>query len=78
MKKILVALFAALCACLSPLPLQADYYAFDNAAGDWNWNNPVNWGLTNNAGYNVEPTAADTARNWKGTVTLALFPNFNV
>jgi len=66
MKKILLPIFAALCACLSPLPLQAAYYAFDNQAGDWNWNNPVNWGLTNNSGYNVEPTASDTAAFVKG------------
>jgi len=57
---------AIVCAGLLPFPVQAAYYAYDNEAGDWNWNNPVNWGLTNNAGYDVEPTAADTAAFERG------------
>ena len=66
---------AALCTCLPPLPLEAAEYVWDNQNGNGIWNDPVNWGLTNNAGYNVAPTASDTATFLRGvspagTVTL--------
>jgi len=66
--------FALLCACPLPLSLRADEYVWDNENNNGIWNDPVNWGLVDNEGYNVEPTATDAAifRNGSpaGTVTL--------
>ena len=62
-----------MCACLSPLPIHAADYVWDNQAGNGIWNNPVNWGLQGNSGYNVAPTASD------GTIFLKNFsPNGTV
>ena len=66
---------ASFCTGLSPLPIQAAEYVWDNGDGNGIWNDPVNWGLTNNFGYNVAPTASDTAAFIRGlspagTVTL--------
>jgi autotransporter-associated beta strand protein len=52
---------AALCACLLPLPLQADPYVWDNQNGNGIWNDPVNWGILSNPDTNVAPTSADSA-----------------
>ena len=75
MKKTFLTACAFLCACLSPLPIQAADYVWDNQAGNGIWNNPVNWGLQGNSGYNVAPTASDGAiflKNFSpnGTVRL--------
>jgi fibronectin-binding autotransporter adhesin len=62
MKTILVRTIAAfLGAGLAPSPLSAADYVWDNQAGNSLWNDPVNWGLQGNSGYNVAPTAADGA-----------------
>jgi autotransporter-associated beta strand protein len=64
-----------LCACLLPLLAKADDYVWDNQNGNGLWNDPVNWGRTNNAGYNVAPTAADGAifrRNFSPSGTVKL------
>jgi hypothetical protein len=44
-----------------PLPLPAAHYVWDNNGGSGIWNQAANWGLTNNPGLNLEPTAADGA-----------------
>ena len=65
---------AWLCASLLPLPAQADPYIWDNQNGNGIWNDPANWGINNSPGYNLAPTAADSAifRNTSpaGTVIL--------
>jgi fibronectin-binding autotransporter adhesin len=54
-----------LCLCLTAsllaLPVHADPYVWDNENNNGIWNDPVNWGLLNNPGYNIAPTAADSA-----------------
>jgi autotransporter-associated beta strand protein len=52
---------AFLGASLLPLPVQADPYVWDNQNGNGIWNDPVNWGVLNNPGANISPTAADSA-----------------
>ena len=61
MKKSFLTAGAAVWVCLSPLPIQADEYVWDNQHNNGIWNDPVNWGRTNNSGYNVAPTALDSA-----------------
>ncbi len=74
MKKLLIAAVTALCAVIS-FPTHADPYVWDNENNNGNWNDPVNWGILNTPGYNVEPTAVDVAifrsSSPAGTVTLA-------
>src|SRR5262245_45416233 len=74
MKKTFPAICACLLACLLPLRTLADAYIWDNQNNNGIWQDPVNWGINNNAGYNVAPTAGDSAifRNTSpaGTVTL--------
>jgi len=55
------AVAAALSFCLASFACRAAHYVWDNGSGSGIWNNAVNWGLTNNPGYNVEPTASDGA-----------------
>ena len=57
----LYAASASFCAHLSLLPLRADVYVWDNQNNNGFWNDPVNWGRTNNSSYNVAPTANDSA-----------------
>ncbi len=52
---------AVFCTLLTPTCLSAAHYVWDNNAGNWLWNDPVNWGLTNTPGYNVQPTVSDGA-----------------
>ena len=74
MEKAFLAACASLCACLLPLPVQADPYIWDNQNNNSIWNDPVNWGTNNNPGYNMAPTATDVAifrsSSPAGTVTL--------
>jgi autotransporter-associated beta strand protein len=76
MKTTFLAACACLCACLPPLPLAANEYIWDNQNGNGLWNDPVNWGISGNQGYNTAPTTADSAiflRNFSpsGTVRLS-------
>jgi fibronectin-binding autotransporter adhesin len=52
---------AAWCAAAWSFAALAAPYVWDNENGNGLWNDPVNWGLLNTPGYNVEPTAADVA-----------------
>ncbi len=60
-KRTLLTVCAASCACCLAFPSLAGHYVWDNGSGSGIWNQAANWGLTNNAGYNVEPTATDGA-----------------
>ncbi len=61
MKKTFLAASAFFCAWFSPLTLPAVDYVWDNQNTNGIWNDPVNWGISGNKGYNVEPTASDGA-----------------
>jgi len=61
--------------CLLALTLHADGYVWDNGGATGIWNDSVNWGKTNNAGYNVAPTALDGAiflKNFSPSGTVRL------
>jgi autotransporter-associated beta strand protein len=65
---------AALCTGLASLQVQAGSYIWDNQNNNGIWNDPVNWGILNNPGYNVAPVAGDTvifrSSSPAGTITL--------
>jgi len=73
-KKTFVGTWASVCVCLLPLQVQAGSYIWDNQSGNGIWNDPVNWGINGNAGYNVAPIAGDTVifrtSFAPGTITL--------
>jgi len=64
-----------LCVALAPFHGEAATpVIWDNQNGNGFWNDPVNWGILNNPGYNVAPVAGDTAifrsSSPTGTITL--------
>jgi autotransporter-associated beta strand protein len=75
MKKTFLAACATLCAFLSPLPIRAADYIWDQSGNDGNWNDPGNWGISGNQNYDVEPTASDGAiflKNFSATGPVRL------
>ena len=72
--KALVAILTTLIVGLTVQEPRADPYVWDNQNNNGIWTDPVNWGLLNTPGLNLEPTAADSAifrsGSPAGTVTL--------
>jgi fibronectin-binding autotransporter adhesin len=61
MKKTFLLACALSCASLLPAPARADSYVWDNQNNNGIWNDPVNWGLINTPGVDVQPTITDAA-----------------
>jgi autotransporter-associated beta strand protein len=74
MNNLLLAISFALAASLAQVQLPAASYIWDNQNNNGIWNDPVNWGILNNPGYNVAPAAGDTvifrSSSPAGTITL--------